>query len=78
MFAVSSRRMQCVTSSYHTLPVQYWTRVASLGPNQKQLPLILRGMHTQIDTKIYFLTLKWVKSVKNRRDLSYRKIIVSF
>jgi len=78
MFAVSSRRMLCVTQSYHALPVQYWTRGASLSPSQKQVPLVMRGMHAQTGTKIHFLTLKWMKSGKNRRELSYRKTIVSF
>lgn len=78
MFAVSASRMLCVTPSYHTLPVLFWMGGASLGPNQKQDLLVLRGMHRQIGTKIYFLSLKWVKSGKNRRELGYRKIIVSF
>lgn len=70
--------MQSVTPFYHTLPVQYWTRVASSGPSQKQVLLVLSEMHKQIGTKIHSLTLKWIKSGKNRRELIYGKIIVSF
>lgn len=78
MFAVSSRRMPCVTPSHHPLPVQYWTRGASLALSQKRVPLVLRGMHTHRGIKMYFMILKCMKSKKNRRELSYRKIIVSF
>lgn len=57
-----SRRMPCVIPSHHPLPVQYWTRKAPLAPSQKQAPLVLRGMHTHIGTKTYFLIMKWLKS----------------